>query len=39
MMTFPTEENDTTVILLTDVVGDGFAELHTAVFDIAWSDT
>ena len=26
--TFPTEENDTTVILLTTVVGDGFAELR-----------
>ncbi len=34
--TFPTEENDTTVILLTNVVGDGFAELRTAVFDIVW---
>ncbi len=39
MMTFPTEENDATVILLTKVVGDGFAELRTAVFDIVWSDT
>ena len=35
--TFPTDENDTTVILLTNVVGDGFAELRTAVFDIVWS--
>jgi len=35
--TFPTEENDTAVILLTNVVGDGFAELRTAVFDIVWS--
>lgn len=35
--TFPTEENDTTVILLTNVVGAGFAELRTAVFDIVWS--
>ena len=35
--TFPTEENDTTVILLTNVVGDGFAALRTAVFDIVWS--
>lgn len=36
---FPTEENDTTVILLTSIVGGGFAELRTAVFDIVWSDT
>ncbi len=35
----PTEENDTTVILLTNIAGDGFAELRTAVFDIVWSDT
>ena len=39
MMTLPTEENDTAVILMTDLVGDGFAELRTAVFDIVWSDT
>lgn len=37
MCTFPTQENDTTVILLSNVVGDGFAELRTAVFDIVWS--
>ena len=36
---FPTEENDTTIILLTSIVGGGFAELRTAVFDIVWSDT
>ena len=35
--TFPTEENDTTVILLTNIVSDGFAELRTAVFDIVWT--
>ena len=37
--TFPTEENDTTVILVTNIAGDGFAELRTAVFDIVWSDS
>ena len=31
-----TEGNDITVILLTNIVGDGFAELRTAVL---WSDT
>ena len=35
--TFPSEANDTTVILLTNVVGDDFAELRAAVFDIVWS--
>lgn len=34
--TFPTEDNDTSVILLTNVVDDGFAELREAVFDIVW---
>jgi len=34
--TFPYSEDDPTVILLTNVVGDGFGELRTAVFDIVW---
>ncbi len=37
--TFPTDVNDITVVLLTNVVDDGFAELRKAVFDIVWSGT
>jgi len=34
--TFPSPANDITVVLLTNIVGDGFAELRSAVFDIVW---
>ena len=34
--TFPTVENDTTVILLSNVVHEGFAELRNTVFEIVW---
>ena len=35
--TYPTEDNDVTVVLLTNVIDGGFAELREAVFDIVWS--
>jgi len=34
LTTFPAHEDDLTVILLTNVVQDGFAELREAVFDV-----
>jgi CubicO group peptidase (beta-lactamase class C family) len=36
LTTFPTHEDDVTVILLTNVVRDGFAALREAVFDVVW---
>ena len=35
--TYPTDENDITVVLLTNVIDGGFAELRAAVFEIVWS--
>ena len=34
--TFSTGENDTTIVMLTNVVGEEFSEVRRAVFDIAW---
>jgi CubicO group peptidase (beta-lactamase class C family) len=36
--TFSTGQNDTTVVILTNVVGEDYTEVRRAVFDIAWRD-